>query len=691
MKKIERRAFVCLALALLLAAGLGFFLVKYFLDGGSWASSAFNRHLYNSSGQLASGTVLDRDGDVLSEVVDGQRTYYDNATVRKATLHAVGDLQGNIGTGALNAFADKLTGYSLLNGAFGAQRGNDLYLTIDARYNYTAYEALGGKSGTVAVYNYETGEILCMVSAPSYDPLNVPEDITTNDRYKGAYLNRFLSSTFTPGSVYKTVTLAAALEDIPDLADRTWTCSGSVQMGDETIICSGTHGEQDIASAFANSCNVAFAQIAQELGPGTLEKYTEQAGLTGSYSISGLPTAKGSFDFDNITDGQLGWAGVGQYHDQVNPAALMIYMGAIANGGKAAEPYLILRTESALGLPSLPHFTTRTGTLISADTAAALADPAFPTLSTGGSAIINSTPYGMGNFYHSTWVDAIAGGNPFNAIRLYWQMHPERDQSWYDQMASALGPKRTAQEIDGDFLSSGNTVFDMADIKAIEDCLSDYPVLKYRFNRQYRQFNEPDPNKQYFIGADVATGRGSDYSSFTCMDKLGEEQVVYKGRMAVDKYARLLGDTGQLFNFAVVAPESNDVGLAVTSALQSEGYPNLYYYQKLLKKKGKSRPEVDKSPGWLTTQKNRSVIIEGLEQDIREENIIVKDPFFVQEAPTFIYDGLGRPVAMGKHRNNTSAVDVDLEGDVYSDDDIFGKAICNHIRKGKTNVIIQPK
>ena len=93
-------------LALLLAAGLGFFLVKYFLDGGSWASSAFNRHLYNSSGQLASGTVLDRDGDVLSEVVDGQRTYYDNATVRKATLHAVGDLQGNIGTGALNAFAD---------------------------------------------------------------------------------------------------------------------------------------------------------------------------------------------------------------------------------------------------------------------------------------------------------------------------------------------------------------------------------------------------------------------------------------------------------------------------------------------------------------------------------------------------------------------------------------------------------
>lgn len=310
---------------------------------------------------------------------------------------------------------------------------------------------------------------------------------------------------------------------------------------------------------------------------------------------------------------------------------------------------------------------------------------------TGGSAIVNSTPYGVGNFYHSTWVDAIAGGNPFNPIRLYWQMHPERDENWYKQMASALGPKRTAQEIEGDFLSSGNTVFDLADIKAIEDCLSDYPVIKKRFNGQYRQYLEPQSDKEYFIGADVSTGRASDYSAFTCMDKQGEEQAVFKGRIPIDKYAKLLGDTGQLYNWATIAPESNDVGMAVTTKLQDEGYPKLYYYQKMLKKKGKSRPEVDKSPGWLTTQKNRSVIIENLEQDIREEYVIIKDPFFVQEAYTFIYDGLGRPVAMGKHRANNSAVDIDLEGDVYSDDSIFGKAICNHIRKGKTNIIVQPK
>lgn len=294
--------------------------------------------------------------------------------------------------------------------------------------------------------------------------------------------------------------------------------------------------------------------------------------------------------------------------------------------------------------------------------------------------VSHNTPYGVGNFFHGAWVDAIAGGNPFNPIRLYWQMHPDRDQKWYEEMSTALGPKRTAQEIDGDFLSSGNTVFDLVDIKAIEECLSDYPIINTRLKGQYKEFNEPDPNKEYFIGGDCATGRGTDYSAFTCMDRDGEESAVYKGRIPLNKYARLLGDIGEKYNFAKLAPETNDVGMAVTTILQDEGYPNLYFYTKLLRKKRHSRPEEEKFPGWLTTAKNRSVIVENLEKDIRENNVVIKDPFFVQEAYTFIYDGAGRPIARGKHRMSTSSMDIDLEGETYSDDSIFGKAITNHIR-----------
>ena len=371
MKKIEKRAVLCLLLAGALLAGTALFVFRFVVHGGSWAS-----WLPVFSGQPAAGRVLDRDGDVLTWVEeDGTRRYYDGATVRKATLHAVGDAEGRIGTGALVAFADKLSGYNLLTGAYSPLgRGNDLYLTIDARYNYIAYNAPGGRKGAVGVYNYKTGEVLCMVSSPTFDPLYPPEDAEDNPAYEGVYLNRLLSGTFPPGSVYKTVVLSAAIENLPDLFDRTWTCTGSVTVGEGPVTCPHAHGEQDIYAALSNSCNGVFAQLAAELGEDTLARYTEQAGLTASYSVNGLNTAAGSFDLDGLTANELGWAGVGQYNDLVNPCALMVYMGAVANGGRAAVPRLVLKTENALGLPSLPALPSRTGALIAAGTAETLAD-----------------------------------------------------------------------------------------------------------------------------------------------------------------------------------------------------------------------------------------------------------------------------------------------------------------------------
>ena len=110
MKKIERRAAVCLILALALLLGTGVFCFRFVKDGGKWVSFAANRHLYNSLGQLSVGKVLDRDGDLLSwPDEEGRRRYYDGETVRRATLHAVGDAAGSIGTGALAVSYTHLT------------------------------------------------------------------------------------------------------------------------------------------------------------------------------------------------------------------------------------------------------------------------------------------------------------------------------------------------------------------------------------------------------------------------------------------------------------------------------------------------------------------------------------------------------------------------------------------------------
>jgi len=376
MKKIEGRAAVCFILAMCLVLGLIVFTCRYFIYGGSWVSFAANRHIYNTSGQLGVGRILDRDGDILTWVDDdGTRRYYADATVRKATLHIVGDAEGKIGTGALTAFADQLSSYNPLTGVYTPLgTGKDLYLTIDAHLNYVAYQALGGKSGAVGIYNYKTGEVLCMVSAPSYDPLSPPTITEGDSTWDGVYLNHFLSGVFVPGSVFKLVTLSAAIEQLPDLSSRTFTCTGKTIVGGETVTCPKVHGTMDIGGALANSCNCTFATLSAEIGGSVLKQYAEKAGMTSSYSVSGLKTTAGRLNLTGVSDGSVGWAGVGQQDDMVNPCALMVYMGAIANGGTAAVPSIILKTENALGLSFSGLSQKTTGTLISAETASLLSD-----------------------------------------------------------------------------------------------------------------------------------------------------------------------------------------------------------------------------------------------------------------------------------------------------------------------------
>mgnify|MGYP005764199279 FL=1 len=367
MRKIEKRAVLCLIIALALIAGLGLFCFRFVTNAADWAAYPYNRHMYSNSGQLLSGTILDRDGDVLTEVKDGERVYYPDATVRRATVHAVGDGSGYIGTGALTAFADRLSGYNLITGGYSPLgSGRNLTLTLDAYLNVTAYNAMDGRQGTVGVYNYKTGDILCMVSTPSFDPENPPAASEAQD---GIYLNRFLSSAQVPGSIFKTVTLTAALENLPDLKDRTFTCTGETTVGGTVITCPKPHGKMDIASAFANSCNGVFGALAAELGGDTMTKYVEQAGLTRRMSVDGIMTAAGHYDVSDADKGQIGWSGVGQYTDTVNPCNMMTYMGAIANGGTAAVPRLILDITTPSGIPTSWQRTEETDTLVQASTA----------------------------------------------------------------------------------------------------------------------------------------------------------------------------------------------------------------------------------------------------------------------------------------------------------------------------------
>jgi peptidoglycan glycosyltransferase len=271
------------------------------------------------------------------------RAYSNLEAIRASMVHWVGDRRGNINVPIFNHYAQALAGYDPLAGIY--TYGNQLpvlEMTLSSQIQTAALEALGDYKGTIAVYNYKTGELLCAVSTPCFDPDNEPEITEENkQQLEGMYLNRFVQSVYIPGSIFKIVTLAAALETIPDIQQQKFVCYGSYQIGTEEITCEGAHWEQSLQDAFRNSCNCAFAQISQQLDPEALESYAKKFGLTGSISFDGFTTNTGNFEISDAAVLNVAWSSIGQYTDQINPCAFMTFVGSIAANGRGAQPYVV--------------------------------------------------------------------------------------------------------------------------------------------------------------------------------------------------------------------------------------------------------------------------------------------------------------------------------------------------------------
>lgn len=345
MNKIASRGGIVLLLVLVLIAGLTFFLFEYVTQADGWVTFTGSPHVYNG-GNIGCGAVTDRDGILLLDL-NGGRTYSASEQLRLATVHWLGDRKGSVDAPALSTYAAELAGYELLNGVYNyGNTGGVAELTLSAQVQTAALEALGDYKGTIGVYNYKTGELLCAVTTPTFDPDHVPDVEEGDQRYEGMYVNRFVQSRYTPGSIFKIVTLAAALESIPDILEQEFYCSGSHQIGADTVTCDGKHGKQSLKQAFRNSCNSAFAQLALQLGADTLSSYVEQFGLIESVQFDGITTAQGSFDLTDAAKVSVAWSSIGQYTDLVNPCAYMTFVGAIAAGGKGIMPHLVQKASS---------------------------------------------------------------------------------------------------------------------------------------------------------------------------------------------------------------------------------------------------------------------------------------------------------------------------------------------------------
>lgn len=379
MKSISKRALALYLIILFFIAGCVLLFFNLVSNSGDWAMNRANRQLYSNGVLVTAGDIISSDGQVLVTTEDSKRVYSDNKALRMATLHTVGDSAGYIASGVQTSFRDELTGYTLLDGVYNLKRygrGNDITLTINAEVCETAYRALGQKKGTVAVMNYKTGELVCIVSTPTYDINNKPGDILTDTtgKYDGVYMNRFFSGLYTPGSTFKIITAACAVENISDIFSRTFTCKGKVQIGEGYVICSSTHGEITFEEALNRSCNCAFAEIAAELGTEKLQATAERLGFNSSLNkVSGkISCAKSRIDLQTASELDLGWAGIGQYTTLINPCHMLTVISSVANGGKAVEPYLIKSISSPEGESLFSASETSAGEYFDSATAAKL-------------------------------------------------------------------------------------------------------------------------------------------------------------------------------------------------------------------------------------------------------------------------------------------------------------------------------
>jgi hypothetical protein len=276
-----------------------------------------------------------------------------------------------------------------------------------------------------------------------------------------------------------------------------------------------------------------------------------------------------------------------------------------------------------------------------------------PTLSTGGSAILISSPSGVGTLFHKLWVDAKTnpnenqeGKNGFFPIELPWTVHPERTPEWFEQqkaeIIAAKGERGIGMELLCSFASSGDTFLKGETMDTMLTWIKQ-PEHTYKFEKDdVWVWAPPEPECKYVIGADVSRGNAEDYSTFHIVNIDTCEVVAdFRGKLPPDKFAQLLITYGYLYNTALICQELNNVGVAAAIKLKNEKYPKLFY-EKVMKNGYMNYNEqdiVDELPGFTTKESTRIEMLAKLENALRNEKLKVFSKRLYEEFQTFIWKG----------------------------------------------------
>jgi len=262
-----------------------------------------------------------------------------------------------------------------------------------------------------------------------------------------------------------------------------------------------------------------------------------------------------------------------------------------------------------------------------------------PTISTGGNAILLSTPNGVGGQYYKIWTDAMTGGNNFNAIQLPWRVHPEHDEEWFKNETRGLSRRQIAQEFECDFLTSGETFLQPETMEHLKSKIAQPPDRGE--DRNLWIWKRPVYDHRYVIAADVSRGDAADFSAFHVIDVTTSDVVAeYKGKMPPDKFADLLYATGMEYNKALLCPENNTFGFTTCTRLKDKSYPRLFYMSCRGDPFVYTPADPEELPGFSTQQRSRVQVLTHLEQVLRNGMLSVSSQRLYMELQSFVWKGM---------------------------------------------------
>ena len=343
--------------------------IAYFqvFKGPDIANDSGNKRLWARRNEILRGTIYDKDGNPLTNSIRVDKFNQSREYIYgDLYVHALGYIDERFGiTGLEEEYDNELSKYSSFSNGIRSllknldlkkafenrdeeKIGNGIVTTLDYNLQKVAYDAMGDLKGAVVALNPKTGEVLAMVSKPTYDPKNLEqtiEDANTGVDTESKLLNRTINGLYPPGSVFKTVTLAAALENDPSITGRTFNDTGKITFDDGTELnnyMKQAHGNLDLQMAYRVSSNVVFGTLSMEMGNEKLKEVAERFGFNSR--VPGIGMSISQCRVPSLKDYELGniaQSGIGQASVLSSPMQMAIVAATVANDGVLMEPKLV--------------------------------------------------------------------------------------------------------------------------------------------------------------------------------------------------------------------------------------------------------------------------------------------------------------------------------------------------------------